>query len=481
MMSRGRGSRAGAATRFRSFTVATALAVVALFVLTGGASAAGPQTSAAQVREFNLPIAHAKPGSIAAGPDGAMWFAVSVGYNQIADDHGNFSPIEWLIVRVTPAGKFSYFKLPKNSAEGGVGGLTAGPDGAMWYLTREAIGRITVNGEVTEFAHERVGEGFEHSRGAMAVGPDGNFWFTGGTPGMVPAAAIDRITASGQVSEIPFSTGDSWPNSIAWGPDVDIWFASSAGGVIGHVSQAGQLTQYRVPGEPRDLVFGPGGIPWYTSAEGVGSISLSGQLSPVVPFPGGAKRIITGPDGRLWFSSGTQGVLGRVSPGGLSSRVKLRSPHRSVFDLAAGPHRTVWYTAEDSTPCEGGGGSCMALDADKPSVTIGRITPAPRRAVIRAAGSSLSRRQAKLEVACTDGQATGACHGQVRLAVPNGPTVAHRRFRLGADDTRMIVLSLGRDARKILAVRGKGELNAVVEADGGQTARRSLAIRPPRN
>lgn len=478
MMGRGRGSRADAATRLRSFATAAALAVVTLLVLAGRAPATAPQTSAAQVTEFNLPIAHTKPGSIAEGPDGAMWFAVSAGYNRIVEYNRSPSPIEWLIARITPAGKFTYFKLPKNSTEGGVGALTAGPDGAMWYLTREAIGRITTSGEVTEFHHERVGNSFEYTRGAMSVGPDGNLWFVGSTPGMVPAAAIDSVTTSGLVSEIPFSTKDSWPQAIAWGPDVDLWFASSAGGTIGHVSGTGQFTQYPVPGQPSDLVFGPGGIPWFTSTEGVGSISLAGELSPTIPFPGGGKRIVFGPDGRLWFSSGTQGVLGRVGPSGLSSLVKLRSGNRSVFDLAAGPNGTVWYTAEDTTPCEGGGGTCMAVNANRPSVFVGRIKPVPSKAVIRA-GSSANHRRARLEVSCMDGPATGACKGRIRLAVPNGPTLVQRRFRLGTDRTRKIVLSLDREARGIVRARGNSRLVAIIEAKG-RIARRSLTIRPTR-
>jgi virginiamycin B lyase len=458
----------------RRFAVSAALAAVALLAFAGSALATNPQASAAEVAEFKLPIAHAKPGSIAEGPDGAMWFAVSTGYNS------GTTHIQWLIARVTPASKFTYFKLPPNSTDGGVGALTAGPDGAMWYLTREAIGRITTSGEVTEFPHQRVGGLFEYSRGAMAVGPDGNLWFAGATPGMVPAAAIDRIDTSGQVTEIPFSTKESAPEAIAWGPDVDIWFASSLGGVIGHVSTTGQFTEYAVPGQPRDLVFGPGGVPWYTSTEGVGSISLAGELSPVVPFPGGGKRIVAGPDGRLWFSSGTEGLIGRIGPSGLTSQIKLRSSHRSVFDLAAGPQGTVWYTAEDITPCEGGGGTCMAINANRPSVFIGRITPAPPKAVIRAAGSSASRRQAKLEVSCMDGPAAGACRGRIRLAVPNGPTLVQRRFRLEVDGTKAIVLPIGRMARRVVAARRNSRLIAAVETKGGRIARRVLTIRPPR-
>ena len=237
--------RAGAAATLRRFTASTALIAVALFAFAGSAPAAGPQASAAEISEFPLSITHAKPGSIAEGPDGAMWFAVSTRYYTVGSSY-----VEWLIGRITLAGKVSYFNLPPNSAGSGVGAITAGPDGAMWYLTREAIGRITTSGQVTEFPHERVWGVFEDVRGMMTAGPDGSLWFLGSTPGMVPTAAMDRITASGEVTEIPFSTNDSYPQAIAWGPDADIWFASSFGSSIGHVSTAGKFTAYPVPGKP---------------------------------------------------------------------------------------------------------------------------------------------------------------------------------------------------------------------------------------
>ena len=287
---------------------------------------------------------------------------------------------------------------------------------------------------------------------------------------------MDRIAASGEVSEIPFSTNDPYPQAIAWEPGADIWFASSVGGAIGHVSTAGKFTAYPVAGKPWDLVFGAGGVPWFTSEEGIGRISLEGELSLVVPFAGGAKRIVNGPDGRLWFSSGSEGVVGRIGPGGLTSQVELRSSHRRVFDIADGPKGTVWYTAEDDTPCEGGGGTCLAFDASHKSVVIGRITPAPPKAVIRATGSVVHRRRAALRVACMDGTAARTCRGWIRLAIPSGPALIRRRFQLQADATHAIVLPIGRRARQAIATRGNRRLVAVIEVRGRRTSGRSIAI-----
>ena len=120
----------------------------------------------------------------------------------------------------------------------------------------------------------------------------------------------------------------------------------------------------------------------------------------------------------------------------------------------------------------------MAINANRPSVFIGRIVPVPSKAVVRAAGSSASRRQARLEIACTDGKATGTCRGRIRLNIPNGPTVARWRFRLAADETKTVVVPIGRRGRRSIRARGNRRLIAVAEMNDGRTAKRRLALVP---
>jgi virginiamycin B lyase len=466
-----RRDRSGAAitARLRGLVVFALLLVFASLVFAGAAAARAG--AAAGVTEFSLPHEYTKPGPIAAGADGAIWFAVA---RRSSSDES--SPLEWQIARMTPAGRIRYFTLPTNSAAGGVSAIAAGPDGAMWYLTHEALGRIATDGQVTEFPHERVSGPLGNLSGAMALGPDGQLWFIGGTPGTIPAPALDRITPTGEVSEIPFSTKDALPRAIAWGPDGDAWFTGGWDGVIGHVSTAGHFVEFPVPGHPRDIVAGPGGVLWFTSEEGIGRISTSGQLLPPIPIAGGAQQIIAGPDGRLWFSSGAEDAIGRVGPSGRTSQIALQSSHRHLSDIAPGPRETVWFTADDDTPCEGGGGTCMAFDAIHKTAVIGRIVPAPPMTVVEAARSVVYPRRAKLEIACLDGKATNVCRGSVRLAIPNGPTVARRGFRVAADGKKIVILAIGRRGRQVMRARGNRRLIAVVETKGGPITRRRLLL-----
>jgi streptogramin lyase len=87
----------------------------------------GAITTAGQIQQYPAPSC-SEPTGIAAGPDGAMWFA------ELRDDH---------IDRITLSGHITRYKVPSGGA--GPFGITAGPDGAMWFTERRAnkIGRIT--------------------------------------------------------------------------------------------------------------------------------------------------------------------------------------------------------------------------------------------------------------------------------------------------------------------------------------------------
>ncbi len=80
------------------------------------------------------------------------------------------------IGRITPAGKVTVYR--KGITKGSKPGLIAlGYDGNMWFTETDGnrIGRITPKGVVTEFS-----KGITKGAGpiGIAAGPDGNMWFT---------------------------------------------------------------------------------------------------------------------------------------------------------------------------------------------------------------------------------------------------------------------------------------------------------------
>jgi streptogramin lyase len=133
--------------------------VAALRFLCGvvaGAALAWPMSAAAQTyTEFPIPTASSQPYGITAGPDGALWFTEALG-NKIG--------------RITTAGTITEFPITPGS---GPTGITAGPDGALWFTESAGnIGRITTAGLFTEFGG---GAGLPT---AITAGPDGALWFT---------------------------------------------------------------------------------------------------------------------------------------------------------------------------------------------------------------------------------------------------------------------------------------------------------------
>jgi virginiamycin B lyase len=133
-------------------TAIFALGLGAIAALALAVPAAAQQT----VTEYAIPTANAQPRTIAAGPDGNLWFTEQ-NTNRIG--------------LIDTAGNVTEILLHANS---GPDGIVAGPDGALWFteLTAGKIGRITTAGVVTEFpvaGSAPVG---------ITAGPDGALWFT---------------------------------------------------------------------------------------------------------------------------------------------------------------------------------------------------------------------------------------------------------------------------------------------------------------
>ena len=92
------------------------------------------------------------------------------------------SGIAWFTAHL-PAGSVTEFPVPttKSSPQG----ITAGPDGNLWFTEQAAnkIGRISPSGTITEFP-------VPNFLSEIAAGPDGNLWFT-----EVRGNKIGRITS----------------------------------------------------------------------------------------------------------------------------------------------------------------------------------------------------------------------------------------------------------------------------------------------
>ncbi len=198
--------------------------------------------------------------------------------------------------------------------------ITAGTDGALWFTEYfgNKIGRITTDGDITEFPVAMVGSELAQLNDITA-GPDGALWFTEGY-----ARKIGRITKAGVITE--YAVPGGWPKAIITGPDGALWFTGvSQSGGIGRITTGGVVTEYSLPTGhvPNDITVGPDGALWFTElvANQIGRMTIDGVLRAEFPLspiscncvlPAG---IGLGPDGALWFAKDIDKV-GRISTNG---------------------------------------------------------------------------------------------------------------------------------------------------------------------
>jgi len=174
------------------------------------------------------------------------------------------------------AGTVTEFNVP-----GGVFGITAGPDGNLWFTGAGTIGRITPSSTITLFPVPGS------APGAITAGPDGNLWFLDNGTGK-----IGRITTGGSFTEFPVPTASTLQRITA-GPDGNLWFTedvlSSTGhnkidGKIGRITPAGSITEFPLP-------------------------TTCGSSNGCGPY-----AITAGPDGKsLWFTEVLAREIGRIT------------------------------------------------------------------------------------------------------------------------------------------------------------------------
>jgi virginiamycin B lyase len=165
----------------------------------------------------------ADPVAIATGSDGALWFT-------------NFRNNS--IGRITTKGKVKAYSSPP-----GVRGqisepnaITAGPDDALWFTNyfNDTIEKITTSGGRTDFrGHPKIGYPT-----AITEGSDGNLWFTN-------IGFVGRLTPEGQITDFTGKIGNSAHlQGITPGPGGNLWFTISNFNQIGKISTSGTVSIY---------------------------------------------------------------------------------------------------------------------------------------------------------------------------------------------------------------------------------------------
>jgi streptogramin lyase len=280
----------------------------ALWFTEYSANAIGRCTVTGQITEFPLPSPQRGVWGIAVGPDGNIWFTES-------------APGSAGIGRITLQGELAEFPLPDPNSF--PTRIVAGPDEALWFTGNTTrLGRITTAGAISEFdvpsAFPLVG------LGGLTVGPDGNIWF------VIKNRGLASINPLGEIEE---RGGPAGGDDLVTGPDGSLWVASLGipTGTVLRFSSAGDTTSFSVR-TPLRIAIGPDGNIWVTEVGyrsprppplgpppipgGIGRITVSGfqftdfHLRDPNAQPSG---ITVGSDGNIWFTQFAGGNIVRLS------------------------------------------------------------------------------------------------------------------------------------------------------------------------
>jgi virginiamycin B lyase len=332
----GRGGRYGGPLRSNGPGRRTWLALL----LIGALAALAMPAAAAAIDEF--PIAGANPGSITAGPDGALWFTMEAGDGAIG--------------RMTTSGVHTNsFPLPPcsgsscSSSVPPVDQIVLGPNGNLWFtMTRSnAIGQMNTAGGMAIYPIDTPDS---HPEG-LTVGPDGRLWFTEAN-----FNGIGAIDVGGTDVDWALPTSGSGPSDITDGPDGALWFTESLTNKVGRITTTGVVTnEFDVPtssSEPSGITNTGAGL-WFTESA-VGQIAQISTGGVITEYAGAGEQpsAITAAlpplgDGALWFteSGPNSNAIGRITTGGIiTNHFPVPTPGSEPSDITQGPDGNIWFT-----------------------------------------------------------------------------------------------------------------------------------------
>lgn len=311
--------------------------------LVAGALVMAPMQALAAVGDITEFSVASPPGGlnrITSGPDGNVWITMP-GANAIG--------------KMTPAGQpgagtVTQYAIP--TSDSSPIDITTGPDGNLWFTEFVGkIGRITTAGQITEYPIAPVrsnGTARKADRAfafGITAGPDGALWFVVNccAPGGQADSKIGRITTSGDMTLYPVPAGTSPAVGITTGPDGNLWFPATnvpcanknqpcsqrITGRIQRMTPQGVVTgDFIIPtfySDPSRIVTGPDGNLWFTEQGGIGA---NGCCTPTFPAPG---------------------KIGRISTTGVITEFQTQlnsegSPYTNPAGIAAGPDGNIWWT-----------------------------------------------------------------------------------------------------------------------------------------
>jgi virginiamycin B lyase len=223
-------------------------------------------------------------------------------------------------------------------------GIAVGSDGNLWFTEDGKIGKITTAGAITEYPLPNN----KSYANAIVAGPDGAMWFVeGGTQ------KIGRITTSGTLTEYPiaYAPASGRLTGIAVGPDGALWYTDTDANSVGRITTSGNINEYPVPTlneTPWLITAGPDGAMWFAEDSKIGRVTTAGVVTEYnIPSPGGIPwGIVAGPDGALWFTEEKGSKIGRITTAGVVTEYPVTTTGGDLSGIAVGPASdgALWFS-----------------------------------------------------------------------------------------------------------------------------------------
>jgi streptogramin lyase len=309
--------------------VAVFIAVSAAVVVAAASAAPVSRPSVTEVR-----LAQASPQEIALGSDGSIWATDEYGVVRRLEPNGRIRTYAigsdeyaadlasgpdgaiWLaandiVVRIDAAGHRRSWPV------GGLGLAQAitSAGGALWLADVGRIDRVGTDGSLRAF--KLGGARKDALIPGITAGPDGALWFTQTHSHSRRPDGIGRLTMGGQTRSWALPGRRMTPLRIAAGPDGALWFTEQDGHAIGRITTAGAITHFLLGTglSPYDIKPGPDGALWFTADSCIGRITTSGDLTAwPIRRAGRLLGIVPAPDGTIWAADDLKGALWHFVP-----------------------------------------------------------------------------------------------------------------------------------------------------------------------
>ena len=265
-------------------------------------TAAARARAAGRVRPLTPVISEiSTPGvesfNMAAGPKRSVWYTVPGGPGATAE-----------VGEVQADGTPRYFSghiiQPGQEGEGGLSAITLGPDHNLWFIQsaepssagdgviyRVSSGAGPASEGPTGTIKYQRGGGVLPELGGIISGPGGRLYFTEAAQAPDEIEEVGSLGVHGGVTP-GIAIGPSIPGAITEGPGGDLYVAEPSNGTIAQLTPQGSvrpvLTGITGLG---DLIYADGDL-WYTAADAVGRVSVTGGSQLTIPLPVDPDQIV---------------------------------------------------------------------------------------------------------------------------------------------------------------------------------------------